>query len=152
MAGALRPRWEGDERGSGTRDGRAFAGGLEALRKAMLVEGWIAEDPHIHLLPQILAHFDGSSRPLRLRGSAVHDGSLVVELEAPNEMRPAEIRRAVFGVVGAIAESATFVREIHTDEAAEPRIFELSTGTLDGDSPFATHGHTVTFLVSPSRT
>ena len=150
MAGVMRPRWEGDERGYGNRDGRAFAGGVEALKNAMLVEGWVAEDPDTHLLPQILAHFEGSPGPLRLRRSDVIDDSLVVELEAPAELRPAEIRRAVFGVVGSIAETATFVREIHPDAAADMRIFELSTGSHDGDSPFAGHGHTVKFLVTRS--
>ena len=150
MADVGSRRWEGDERGAGTRDGRAFAPGVEAFKNAMLAEGWVAEDPHIHLLPQILAHFEGPSGPLRLRTSHVSAGSLVVELEAPEEVRPAEIRRAVFGVVGAIAETATFVREIRTEGAAGIRIFELSTGSLDGDSPFAGHGHIVKFLVTRS--
>ncbi len=148
MGGAGSPRWEGDERGSGTRDGRAFAGGVEAFRAAMLLAGWVAEDPQTHLLPQILAYFEGSSGLLRLRRSDVIDDSLVVELEAPEGSRPAEIRRAVFAVAGSIAESSTFVREIRMDAADQMRTFELSTGTLDGDSPFAGHGHTLKFLVT----
>jgi len=151
MADVGSRRWEGDERGAGTRDGRAFAPGVEAFKNAMLAEGWVSEDPHIHLLPQILAYFEGPSGPLRLRTSHESAGSLVVELEAPEAMRPAELRRALFGVVGAIAETATFVREIRAEGQAEIRVFELSTGSLDGDSPFAGHGHLVKFLVTRSR-
>jgi hypothetical protein len=148
MARDRLPRWEGDLRGSGSADGRAFAVGIDALKAAMVVEGWVAEDPDIHLLPQIVKQVGRPGSQLRLRHAVESDGLLLVDLEAPRDTTPAEIRRAVFVVIGRIAEQATFVRESSTSEAAESRVYDLLTGSLDGDSPFAGHGHMVRFRVA----
>jgi hypothetical protein len=142
------PRWEGDERGSGIGNARTFVGAVDDLRAAMLAERWVAEDPDVHLLPKIRDHFAGSPSELRLRDYAVSEGLLVVELEAPAKMRPADIRSAVFAVVGTIVETATFIRESGTTGPAQSRVFDLLTGSLDGDSPFAGHGHTVRIVVT----
>jgi hypothetical protein len=51
-------------------------------------------------------------------------------------------RIAAYGLVGAIAESSTHIRE-YRNEDRSVIVLEALTGVLPGDGPFASHGHLV---------
>ena len=70
-------------------------------------------------------------------------GELEVELSwrgDPADRRGTRI--AIFGLLGEVAESATYARELVPD-----RVFEVATGMLGGDTEFASHGHVLTLRV-----
>jgi hypothetical protein len=107
---------------------------------------WVAEEPELHLLPQLFAMLSRPDSPLRLLGTRTDvDGSFVVDLEwtgpAPSRR---EQRAAIFALVGAIAESATAVQEEACEDGAT---FQVVTGLLEGDGPFTSHGHTLVLRV-----
>jgi hypothetical protein len=134
-------RWEGDERGEGVADARAFVAGATELVTALGTPAWVAEDPVAHLLPQLRRACE--SLPLELAGTSVTDGVFEVELRWTGETRGAgEVRAAVFGLLGSVAETASYVRE------RPGAVFEAATGILAGDGSFAPHGHTLRFTVN----
>jgi hypothetical protein len=136
-----RRRWDGDERGEGVADAAAFVAGVGELLAAMQAPAWVAEDPDLHLLPHLRRACE--ALPLELGGTAVADGVFEVELRWTGpERRPAEVRAAVFGLVGTFAESASYVRE------RPGGLFDVVTGMLDSDGFFAAHGHTLRITVS----
>jgi hypothetical protein len=49
-------------------------------------------------------------------------------------------RVAAFALIGSIAEGATM---IHERRDAERLVFDVVTGSLPGDTSFASHGHTL---------
>jgi hypothetical protein len=107
---------------------------------------WVAEDPEVHLLPHLVAALGRPDIPMRLlRTRTDADGRFLVDLEWTG---PAPARRqqraAIFAVVGAIAESATAVHEEPREDGAT---FEVVTGLLEGDGPFASHGHALVLRV-----
>jgi hypothetical protein len=53
-----------------------------------------------------------------------------------------EARAAVFSLIGAFAESATYVRQRRDGSAVSLR-FEVGTGELAPDARFEAHGHVV---------
>jgi hypothetical protein len=119
---------------------------VRRLLEAMHQSDWVAEEPELHLLPHLVATLARSDSPLRLLGTRTDaDGSFVVDLEwtgpAPSRR---EQRAAIFTLVGAIAESATAVHEEGCEDGAT---FRVVTGLLEGDSPFASHGHTLSLRV-----
>jgi hypothetical protein len=138
-------RWDGDERGEGVADAAPFAPGAGELLEAMRVANWVAEEPELHLQP----HLERACRSLPLQledaGSSA-DGTFVVSVRWTGETpRVAEVRAAVFSLVGSFAELATYVRQRPTVEAEDGDrtfLFEVVTGIL-GDGRFAPHGHTV---------
>lgn len=139
-------RWDGDERGRGVGDARAYVAGAAELLGAMQADGWVAEAPEAHLLPHLEAVC--ASLPFELRGAhAAADGTYEVDLawrgERPNV---GEIRRALYALAGSIAESASYVRQ-RRDGVNADVAFELVTGEL-GDGRFAPHGHALRFMVS----
>ena len=133
-------RWDDDERGVGVGDGAAFRPGVDALSRTMVQPGWVAEDPDAHLLPHVrrACERSGRFRVLDERG----DGALyTVTLEwSPEDATRAGLREDVFAVIGAFAEASTHVRQRVLDEAVE---FDVTTGMLPDETPFATHGHLV---------
>jgi hypothetical protein len=58
------------------------------------------------------------------------------------------VRAAMFALLGAIAEPATYVRQRRTD-ADTTLVFEVVTGIVD-EAPFAPHGHTLRLSVASS--
>jgi hypothetical protein len=138
-------RWDGDERGRGVADARAFAPGAEALIAAMRTADWVAEDPDAHLLPHIRRACD--SLPLELvEARTAEDGSFELELLWTGETgRIGEVRAAVFALVGSFAEASTYVRQLDRDD--DLVAFEIGTGFVEGESRFAPHGHALRIRV-----
>jgi hypothetical protein len=72
------------------------------------------------------------------------------------------VRAAAFALIGAIAESATYVRQRRTAaDGSVPAdvdlpgggevVFEVATGMLEPDTSFATHGHVLRLRVALPR-
>jgi hypothetical protein len=57
------------------------------------------------------------------------------------------VRADVFALLGTVAESATFVRQV---AAGATLTFDVCTGILAGDGPFAPHGHLLRIVVAPT--
>ena len=134
-------RWDNDERGTGVRDGTAFAPPLDRLLRTLARAGWIAEDPHAHLLPHLEA--TAAERGWTLVRWADVDGVLEVELDVGGERSHKDRLEAAFALIGAIAEASTHVRE------TGPGVYEVLTGMLPGDGSFATHGHVLRIRTVP---
>ena len=49
-----------------------------------------------------------------------------------------QLRAPVIALIDEIAEATTHIRQEVTDDATE---YYVTTGMLEGDSPFAEHGH-----------
>ena len=141
-------RWEGDERGRGIGDAREFVPGASELIDAMRTPGWVAEEPEAHLLPHLEAAC--ARLPLELRAfQANEDGTFDVDVAWRGAADGVGVvREAIFALAGSIAESATYLRQRHDEGRL---IFELVTGTIDADSPFAPHGHIVRLRVGGLR-
>jgi hypothetical protein len=144
-------RWDGDERGEGVADAAPFAAGAVELVEAMRLATWVAEEPDLHLQPHLerACH----SLPLQLEDARSRaDGTFEVSLRWTGERpREADVRAAVFSLVGSFAELATYVRQRRSDETEvgdRTFLFEIVTGILDGETQFAPHGHTVRVRVS----
>jgi hypothetical protein len=141
-------RWEEDERGIGIARGDAFAPRVEKLLATMRADGWVAEQPEAHLLPHIRRWCEETGR-LRVLGERSEDAVYIVELEwaAPDAPRP-ELRADVFALVGTFAESSTHVRQRTGVEAVE---YDVTTGMLEDETPFRTHGHLVRLRIAGER-
>jgi len=142
------PRWEGDDRGEGVADATVFAVGATELAEAMRRPAWVSEEPEVHLLPHVQRACE--TVPLRLVGSSTSaDGTLTLELSSTDaDAGLGEVRAAVFAVLGSFAEPATYVRQRRAETSEAPLVFEVATGFLPSDTPFAPHGHTVRITVS----
>ena len=139
-------RWDTDERGAGVGDARALLPEARRLLAAMDAEGWVAEDPEAHLLPHLRR--------------ACADGRLPLESSprpprraAPTSSTCAGSARPARGAApgspatpcsASVAEPSTFVRERHADDVL---VLDAATGVLDGDGPFAAHGHVLVLRV-----
>lgn len=141
-------RWEGDDRGRGVGDGSQLVEGVIELVAALREPLWVAEDPDAHLRPHVEAWCRADQR-LALDGTRIDaDGAYVLALGWRGQAgRVAEIRAAVFSLIGSFAESATYVRQRRLRRAADGAViemwFEVGTGELGGDTRFAPHGHAV---------
>lgn len=141
-------RWEGDERGEGVGNGVAHLPELDALRAALRTDHWIAEAPETLLLPQLVRVCARHDSPWVIDDDALDNGVLVVDLFWTGTGNARELRRDLFALLGEIAENATHVRQIVLDDRIE---FRVATGMLIGDSPFAPHGHLLTFRIGGDR-
>jgi hypothetical protein len=136
-------RWEGDSSGRGVGDAAAFAPGAEQLVEAMRKPAWVAEEPDVHLLPRL----EAACRDLPLELKGVHTaeaGRFDVELAWRGTDSVGEMRRAVYALLGSVAETVTYVRQRRSDGAL---VFDFVTGMGGDDSPFAPHGHAVCLRV-----
>ena len=141
----LMPRWEGDRMGHGIGDGAWIASSVQRLLDALSESNWIAEDPDAHLLPHLRSSIDGSGSPWSLLSADLLHGVYVVALEwSRPQGRIRDLRADVYSLLGAMAESATYVHQ-HTE--GETIIYDVATGMLPGDSHFAPHGHAVQFRI-----
>ena len=137
-------RWDGDARGTGIADGRPFLRGLDALAQTMQRPGWVAEDPHAHLLPHIERAAAASGR-FRVVDERLVDGVYEVALEwTPPEATKPVLREDVFALIGSFAEFSTHVRQRVVDAAVE---FDVTTGMLADETHFQSHGHVVRLRV-----
>ena len=72
-------RWDSDERGRGVVSGRSLAANVEELAAAMREEGWVAEEPEIHLVPHLEAACSEPDAPWTMVSWTVEDGALVID-------------------------------------------------------------------------
>jgi hypothetical protein len=136
----MRPRWEGDARGRGVATAAALVKELEELQAFAARSDWVAEGPDVHLLPHLEQACAQPESAFVLVGSQVDDaGRLIVDLQL---RRPSaglgQVRDAIIGLIGKIAETATYIRQYR-----DPLRFEVLTGEVPQDSAFAPHGHTL---------
>jgi hypothetical protein len=121
----------------------------------------VAEDPHAHLLPHLRRACEQDALPLELLGTEVEeDAAYSVRLRwlgDPNDL--GGVRTAAFVLIGAVAESATYVRQRRAPaDGSVPAdvdlpgsgevVFEVATGMLGPDTSFATHGHVLLLRVA----
>jgi hypothetical protein len=140
-------RWDGDTRGRGVADATPFVDGAVELVDSMRTSEWVAEEPESHLLPHLREAAEGL--PLALDATRkLDDGTFEVELRwTDGDAGIGEIRRAVYALVGSVAETATYVRQRRDGDSVT---FELVTGIIGEDARFEPHGHAVRFRVTPS--
>jgi hypothetical protein len=144
-------RWDGDERGDGVADATQFIDGAAELIAAMRRPNWVAEQPEVHLLPHLEKACE--SLPLRILGARPSDdGAYEVELGwTADEAGVGRVRASIFSLLGAIAESSSYVRQRRVESAESSRAalaFDVVTGIVD-DVPFKPHGHTLRLTVAP---
>src|SRR5215470_3774206 len=149
-AGASK-RWDTDDRYEGVADARSFAVWIEELGGLARRARWIAEDPEVHVVPQLR---DASSQLgidgfRMLRTGTDQDGVLTAAFEHPLGASRRDIRRLAWALIGAFAETMASVRERHDGHQV---IFDVVTGEPEGTGPFASHGHTVRLILQPPDT
>jgi hypothetical protein len=147
-------RWEDDRRGRGVADAAQLLPGARELFDAFAQPEWVAEEPDTHLLPHIRAWCEDDARLELSSTDSDERGAFVVELTWKGERGAlGQARAAVFALLGEIAESATYVRQSRPAAmdgcagADGPLRFEVGTGMVAADTPFAPHGHVVYFDV-----
>jgi hypothetical protein len=139
------PRWEDDARRMGVSDGAALAPGLKRLVDAMEQPGWVAEDPDEHLLPHIRRVCEEQPSTWSLLGAETLEGIYTVRVEwKGGPPRIGRLRADAFGLIGSFAENDSHVRQRRGDDRV---VYDITTGILDGDSPFRGHGHLVRVMV-----
>jgi hypothetical protein len=151
-------RWDDDERGRGVGDGRRLEPGAGELLEALREPGWVAEDGDDHLLPHLRRACERGAVPLRLEGSSTDsDGAFVIDLGVA---RPAQdvraVRRAVYSLIGEVAESATYIRQrrdqpvgdVDQPIGGDSLFYEVATGMLAPDTRYAPHGHVLVLRVN----
>jgi len=118
---------------------------LAELVQATGEAAWVAEEPELHLLPHLRRACE--TLPLELESAATAaDGTFEVELGWTGEPGAVGKRReAVFALLGAIAETSSYVRQ-RNGEGGE-LLFEVVTGLVEADTPLAPHGHTLRIRV-----
>jgi len=141
-----RRRWDDDVRGIGPADARAWAPVVESIARVTAQEGWVAEEPDLHLLPHLEDRAAGG--PLAIRAArTASDGTFEVDLDwvGPGEPSRGAIRSGLYALIATIAETITVV---HEPPEAHGFVVEVLSGTPDGDGPFAGHGHTIRLEVA----
>ena len=145
---ADRRRWDGDERFRGVADAGSATADVERLLAQTREPGWVTEDPDLHLAPSCLPA--AASLGLDVVRSEVVEH--VLEIDVRSDSADADVgagRIAAYGLIGAIAESSTHIRE-HRNEDRSVIVLEALTGVLPGDGRFASHGHMVRVrLITP---
>ena len=141
-------RWDGDERGDGVADAKAFVDGATELITAMRRPNWVAEQPEAHLLP----HLEEACAELPLQivdARTVDDGSYRVQLAwTGDEPGVGAIRASIFSLLGSIAEPSSFIRQQRTESSGASVLrFDVVTGIVD-EMPFKPHGHTLRLTVT----
>jgi hypothetical protein len=143
--GGARPRWDTDTRLAGVADAAAFAGPVDELAGLARRPDWVAEEPEVHLVPHLRGAEPAGLRVLRTQAGA--DGVLHVAAEHDPGLSRRDIRRLAWVLIGTVAETISCVSERRDEDAV---IFDVITGIPDGPGPFASHGHTIRFVISPA--
>src|SRR4029077_12385799 len=113
---SMAKRWDTDEQGSGVGNARALLPDAKQLLDAMDQATWVAENPELHLLPHLQTACEQLPVEL-LHSTTTDDGAFVLDVRCtdPRWSRRAA-RTAAFALVGAVVESATFIRERREDD------------------------------------
>ena len=148
MTAPRRRRWDPDERRIGVGDATSHLATLDALRGVAAEPGWVAEEPEAHLLPHIREAVQVAGSPLAMDASTTDpDGTFVVDVHwvgAPDADARA-VRVASLALIATITESTTAIRERRGPGLTT---YEVVTGSVPGDTAFATHGHTLRLRVA----
>ena len=140
-----RRRWDIDERFVGVADATSASPDIERLLAQSREPGWITEDAEAHLG----SHLISAAEPfgLEVRRLEVVDAVLEIDVAGPAGTDWRVTRIAAFGLIGAIAEGSTHIREMAPGRDGLDLV--VLTGVLPGDTTFATHGHLVRIRVVP---
>ncbi|MFC9768602.1 hypothetical protein [Rhodococcus jostii] len=134
-----RRRWDTDEHFTGLASGRSFAPNVGRLVAHLEREGWVTEDPDAHLLPHLQGFCEQPDSRWRLIGARLlDDGVYAVDIGPSAEMATPNLPiRETIPLLGQVAEASFAVQQI------DENTIECVTGMLDGDGPYATHGHLI---------
>jgi hypothetical protein len=140
-----RRRWDIDERFVGVADATAASPDVERLLAQSREPGWVTEDAEAHLGSHLVSAAERAG--LEVRRLEVVDAVLEIDVAAPDGTDWRSTRIAAFGLIGAIAEGSTHIREV--SPGRDGLDLSVLAGVLPGDSGFATHGHLVRIRVVP---
>ena len=150
MGARIARRWDGDERGTGLRDGLAGGADARALLAAMATPGWVTEDPDAHLLPHLRRACAEPGSPWTLDAETLDtDGVYRVGLtwtRRDGSMRALHVD--LFALVGTIAETQTQVGQSIDGDAV---VYRVATGMMPGDGGDSGHGHLLALRVTGPR-
>ncbi len=106
----------------------------------MLEPDWVAEEPEAHLLP----HVERTCREhgWEMASWQIVDAVLEIDVVAPKGPHASTPRQVAFTLLGSFAEAATHVAELEPDVGKDVELL-VTTGMLEGQTPFVPHGHTV---------
>jgi hypothetical protein len=145
-------RWDDDARGEGVADARRFASRLQALLQAAELRLWVTEEPDAHLWPHLQRAIDEDGSGWTSGAYAIDEsGRIVVDLvHAPleDDRQRAVIQADVLRLLGMVIEGATYL-EVRPRGSDDTLIVDVVTGLLDDQTPFKTHGHTLTVRATP---
>jgi hypothetical protein len=141
-------RWDNDLRGHGIADGGWIAPDVRRLLAALTEPDWVAENPDQHLLPRLREACQAATSPWTLLGTELREGVYIVALEWTHpEPRLHRLRADAVALIGVVAEGATFIQQRFAGDGIE---YHVTTGLLDGDSPFKGHGHLLRLRIDGS--
>lgn len=132
---AERRRWDTDERLVGIADAAGATDDVNQLLTMTREPGWVTEDALAHLGPSCTRA--AAELGIGIGRMEVVDAVLEIDLSGHADGTRAP-RVDAYGLIGAFAEGATYVRETRSDRDV---ILDVVTGVMPGDNAFATHGH-----------
>src|SRR6185503_17002465 len=133
-------------RGTGAGHGQDAAPAVQRLLDAMQQDGWVAEDPEAHLLPHIRSAVDRAPTVWRLESTTDETNRYVIDLEWRRRGgNMGDLVADVYTLIACIAETHTHVTQRKTPTAVE---FDITTGMLAGEGPFAAHGHVIVLRIA----
>jgi len=139
-------RWDTDERGHGIGDASAHLDAINELAELASRPDWVAEDPEEHLLPGLRQGAEATGLTIT-SFAATPDGTFTVHVKGASGMSRRQVRQAAWTALGAVAELASHVREVHGDAGT---VFEVVTGNPDSQR-FATHGHSLKLVADSAE-
>jgi hypothetical protein len=143
---SLGHRWDGDTRGAGIGDGGWITDDVDQFKAALNEPDWIAEEPAQHLLPHLRRACGVPRSPWTLLGAELMEMVYVLSLRwARDEATMRQLRADVYGLVGAIAESVSY---LHQRVELETVHYDVVTGMLATDTAFHPHGHLLELRIS----
>jgi hypothetical protein len=133
---AERRRWDTDEAYVGVATASAATDDVARLLTLTQQPGWVTEDPLAHLGPSCTRA--AAELGIEIERMEVVEAVLEIDLRTRDADGARAPRVDAFGLIGAIAEGATYVRETRPGSDV---ILDVVTGVMPGDNAFATHGH-----------
>ena len=132
----MRRRWDNDARGVGIASGSDHVPHVRRLLDALELPDWVAEDPAVHLLPQL--ERTALELGFGLGGATMEGATFELRLTWLGDKSRRPLRRAAYALIGAIAEESTHVAErVDGDDV----VFDVASGMVVTDAEFAPHGH-----------
>ena len=131
-----RRRWDTDERLVGVADASRATRDVEQMLAMTRGSGWVTEDALAHMGPWCTKA--ASDLGVEIDRMDVIDAVLEIDLRASGDDQDRAPRVDAYGLIGAFAEGATYVRE---SRSGGDVVLDVVTGVMPGDNAFATHGH-----------